>query len=58
MCANAAVQAPPPPKSVQTATKLRAALVAMKQGSPGQDERLKACWGLLLRYCSNIAQVG
>ena len=51
------VQAPPPPKPVQIAQKLRAQLVGMKQASPGQDERLKACWGVLLRYCGNIAQV-
>ena len=51
------LQAPPPPKPVQAAQKLRAALVSMKQQNPGQDDQLKACWSLLLRYCGNIAQV-
>ena len=52
------VQAPPPPKPVAAAKKLRDKLVAMKQQNPGQDEKLKACWTLLMRYCGNIAQVG
>jgi hypothetical protein len=30
----------------------------MKKAHPGQDERVKACWATLLKYCGNIVKVG
>ena len=34
--------------------KMRALLVAMKKGHPGQDEGLKTCWQTLLKMCGNV----
>lgn len=33
---------------------MRALLVAMKKGHPGQDEGLKTCWQTLLKMCGNV----
>lgn len=45
-----------PIKPVSIAEKLRAVLVDIKKGLPGQDERATTCFTTLMKICGNVAK--
>ncbi|EIE21636.1 hypothetical protein COCSUDRAFT_30128 [Coccomyxa subellipsoidea C-169] len=54
--AKAKVSRALPVKPIALITQLRDVLVGMKKAYANEDERVKACWATLLKYCGNIVR--